>query len=1030
MPIPKQLKKAASGFCLLAILHMGFTFRANAQQTFLIPKTAQQPVIDGEAEAAWDLVGFSSITNVYGGIITDEQDLSADWKAMWDESNLYLLFLVNDDTLFNLGTGASKFWIHDCAEIFFDLLNDKDEISTDETPDDDNYQYRFIWDLDDEPIYEAPPTEGMVNASRTRTSGADTIGYNIEVMIPWATLAAEFPFGDVEIGKLVGTEVKIADLDAPSVPAGVWGPHAELLWNNPTKENLKTSSAFGTIQLVNATSGDLAPPSAISDLEGTVSGSHLVSLTWNAPSDDNTGRAEIYELSFGTDSIDVSLGMAELKQLTNAPLMAGEKEILAVDSLEAGTVYYFAIRSLDPFANSSALSNIIKIKTFDPDMIAPDPVSDLAINSSSSFMAELTWTATGDDGSTGTATAYELRFYHKIINLENWESATLAQGVPVPLAAGQKQSFRLHGLQPEQTYFFALRVRDETLNSSDISNVPELTTPAFTYKVNHSMDQMIGTNSFIDAPMENMEALGFIREYHPWSFTEIEDDIFEYNRWNGFWDFDKYYSDLKELGITVCPALWGSPGWLESDPLHKPLGDDVDAEDPESYREMSQFVYQFAARYGHTTVEDSKLLVNTGQTKKSGMGVLSYFEDWNEQDRDWAGRDAQFIAEEYAAMASANVDGHAGTMGEGFGIKTADPSAKFVMGGLYILGTEYISDMYNWFVENRADHRWPIDVINMHHYSHTDSKNGICPEEDAYKARVSELIDWRNEYAPENEVWITEFGYDTNDDSPNRINPFADFTQQEIQAQWLVRTYLLLSSIEVDRVAQFMIRDTDNDSEPRWSDCGLTLSDAEGNTPKTSWYYTYTLKNVLEGYYFDRVVSESEVACVYRYVNEAEDSYVYALWSPTGDGSSSQYRLKIPANPIDLRKIELSDGSTTGTRKNLDSSSDMLTLEIGESPVFLLANYGEPDGLAPETISPRLQVFPNPSNKTIQIKLPATSQIASITAYATDGRVVRKLENCQPGQLHSMNLEALEDGIYILVARFGNSVLTEKIIKQ
>ena len=195
-----------------------------------------------------------------------------------------------------------------------------------------------------------------------------------------------------------------------------------------------------------------------------------------------------------------------------------------------------------------------------------------------------------------------------------------------------------------------------------------------------SVDQMIGSNAFIDDPLDKMEALGFIREYHPWSFTEIEDDVFEFNRWNGYWDFDKYYSELSARGITVCPALWSSPPWLEANSTNKPCGEDEDPTDPQSYREMSQLMYQYAARYGHQEIEDDKLLVNTGQVKKSGLGLLTYYEDWNEQDRDWESRDSEFYPGEYAAMASANVDGHGGTLGEGYGLKTADPTAKFVMG--------------------------------------------------------------------------------------------------------------------------------------------------------------------------------------------------------------------------------------------------------------------------------------------------------------------------------------------------------------
>ncbi|MFO7669251.1 MAG: sugar-binding protein [Bacteroidales bacterium] len=1004
-----------------------------SQSIFYIPETSASPVIDGEEEALWNDADFWSIDQIYGGTILDEKDFSGDWKATWDPSNLYLLFKVQDASLHNLGPGADKFWIHDCVELFIDLLNDKDLAGTGDTPDDDNYQYRFIWNLDDEPIFEAPPSGGLLNASKTLVDGADTIGYHIEVSIPWATLTGTHPFGAVEIGKQVGTEVKIADLDTPTVSTGVWSPDAELLWNNSTGTDLKISALFGTIQLVHFLMGDFTPPAPVTDLGGEATGSRSVSLSWTAPADDNTGRVAAYELALGTDSAGVAQwSSAETGRIPGTARMPGETEDCIIDTLTTGTTYYFGVRSNDGLGNASEVSNILKLKTYDPDLVAPGPVTDLAIDSSSSFMADLSWTSPGDDGSMGTAASYDIRQYHETLTLENWELASLVEGAPIPLEAGEKQSFRIHGLQPGNTYFFGIRSMDESPNISGLSNIVKLETPAFTYKVKHPVDQMIGTNSFIDVPMENMEAVGYIREYHPWSFTEIEDDTYEYNRWNGYWDFDAYYTDLHNRGIMVCPALWASPEWLEPNSTNKPCGEDEDPQDPSSYTEMAQLMYQYAARYGKTTVEESKLLVNAGQVKKSGLGILSYFEDWNEQDRDWEGRDAQFTAEEYAAMASANADGHAGSLGEGLGLKTADPSAKFVMGGLYILGTVYITGMYNWFIENRPDHRWPVDVINMHHYAYSFTRNGICPEEDGYKAMVQEVIGWRNEYAPENEVWLTEFGYDTNDESPNRINPFGGFTQQEIQAQWIVRTYLILSSVGVDRAAQFMIRDVDPNPEPRWSDCGLTLSPSEGNVPKTSWYYVYSLKNILRGNYFDKVISESASAHVYRFINEEGNQYTYALWSPTGDGSTSQYRLKIPAGPSFLRKIELKDGSTTGVMESMDPSSDMISLDISETPLFLVANYGEPDGLRNDKSPSGGIIFPNPFKGVVEILIPGGMENSDvqISIYGVEGREVMNREMHCSGQILSLDLGGLENGIYILVAQTGNRTITEKIVKQ
>ena len=47
-----------------------------------------------------------------------------------------------------------------------------------------------------------------------------------------------------------------------------------------------------------------------------------------------------------------------------------------------------------------------------PDTTPPAAISDLAVTATSDSSATLTWTAPGDDGTTGTATRYDLAYSH------------------------------------------------------------------------------------------------------------------------------------------------------------------------------------------------------------------------------------------------------------------------------------------------------------------------------------------------------------------------------------------------------------------------------------------------------------------------------------------------------------------------------------------------------------------------------------------------------------------------------------------
>jgi hypothetical protein len=542
------------------------------------------------------------------------------------------------------------------------------------------------------------------------------------------------------------------------------------------------------------------------------------------------------------------------------------------------------------------------------------------------------------------------------------------------------------------------------------------------------MDQFIGTNGFIDVPIDKLEAVGYVREYHPWEFSEISDGVFEYNRWNGFWDFDEYYRNLHDNNITVCPVLWSSPSWLRSGSNNKPVQGADNPAKPESYARMSRMMYQFAARYGSEAVNPDNLIVNTGQVKKTGLGYLQYYEDWNEQDRDWDGREAQFYPGEYAAMASANVDGHGGQLGLNMGIKQADPGAKFVMGGLTSLSTNYLDQMRSWFVENRPDHSWPVDVINMHHYAQGPS-SGISPEDDQYKQKAMKVAEWRNLFAPDNEVWITEFGYDMNSVSPNKIPVFAGLSQEEIQARWLMRTFLILSSAGIDRAAQFMIRDNEpSETEERWKNCGLTSSHNTGYQPKTSWYYTYTLKNILKNLHFQKVIREAPDVWVYMYGNSSSDSIVYALWSPSSTGAVvNNYKLGLRIPAMSATLIVPSNGSIQGISSSLAIDRNSVTLEVSEKPVFVLTR-NIPTAIIQKPAA-FLRSYPNPCTDRLFITKEDNTELTYRLVNAVG--TTQLSGNSSGSELSPViiSTSSLIPGIYLLECFINGNRTTERIIK-
>lgn len=110
------------------------------------------------------------------------------------------------------------------------------------------------------------------------------------------------------------------------------------------------------------------------------------------------------------------------------------------------------------------------------DATPPAAVADLGISNVASGSLLLTWTAPGDDGNTGVASAYELRRSTTPLNAGNFSGATLLMPQPTPLPAGASQSYVVTGLAGSTTYYFGLRTRDEMGNWSALSNLPSATT--------------------------------------------------------------------------------------------------------------------------------------------------------------------------------------------------------------------------------------------------------------------------------------------------------------------------------------------------------------------------------------------------------------------------------------------------------------------------------------------------------------------------------------------------------------------------
>jgi hypothetical protein len=207
-----------------------------------------------------------------------------------------------------------------------------------------------------------------------------------------------------------------------------------------------------------------------------------VTLLWTATGDDGTvGNASYYDIRYRTVGIanaDTATWWSSATKVLPMPTPSppGSTDSMAVRGLLPLTTYYFLVRVADEVPNWSGYSNLAVRTTSGSDVTAPRAITDLAVTSTTGISMSLRWTAPGDDGGTGTAASYDVRYSTSAITSANWGSAVSATGEPAPAAAGTQQTFTITGLNPSRTYYVAIRATDEASNLSALSNVPSGTT--------------------------------------------------------------------------------------------------------------------------------------------------------------------------------------------------------------------------------------------------------------------------------------------------------------------------------------------------------------------------------------------------------------------------------------------------------------------------------------------------------------------------------------------------------------------------
>jgi len=485
-----------------------------------------------------------------------------------------------------------------------------------------------------------------------------------------------------------------------------------------------------------------------------------------------------------------------------------------------------------------------------------------------------------------------------------------------------------------------------------------------------TVNEFIGLDAFIDDPLDRIIAIGNVREYHPWQWNEGDGDrstpsypnepIALSPTSNGI-PYDDYYQKFHDAGLINLPCIQGSVPWLNWN--NPPVATGADVTLPASWVGHSKFFFQFAARYGKVKVATSEIALAASNTVTSGLGLVPYYEDGNELDENWDTPDGDHLLSPagLAAMASADYDGDQGRLGPGFGIKTADPSAKLVLAGLAGSGksTDLIGNVISYLDGMRAwasDHRggsFPVDVLNVHDYcfgpdafGDPDPRPALSPEACGLGAQLKRLAAYRDQFLPGKEIWLTEFGYDTAEHSRLRAPAIGSASAEVVQGQWLLRSFLALFEAGIDRAFLYVSRDNctgDVNKCPllhqQFSTAGI-LTEKGSEEPKVAWYFLATFRARLASFSYAGTVepNDSRVS-VARFYDGAANKGAYVVWSPTSDGSTVPgFTLALGAGAKPTSVITLDEASVTGNAAEPVSEAGGVMLDVNETPLIVLVD--------------------------------------------------------------------------------------------
>ena len=199
-----------------------------AETATTIRHTTHPLVINGQGNALWDAVPACPLEKVLTQWNVASNHLAAEYKAMWDENNLYILVEVTDHILRH--NPAAAWRDNDGIELYLDANNAKAA-----NYGQNDFAYAFIWDAN---------TPEMKENQHNRTDGVQYAmvttdhGYRLEAAFPWTALGVS-----PATGAKIGLDVQVNDSEGNAERDG------KISWHDDNDRAWQTPQALGNAEL-------------------------------------------------------------------------------------------------------------------------------------------------------------------------------------------------------------------------------------------------------------------------------------------------------------------------------------------------------------------------------------------------------------------------------------------------------------------------------------------------------------------------------------------------------------------------------------------------------------------------------------------------------------------------------------------------------------------------------------------------------------------------------------------------------------